>query len=64
MDEATETTIVGGNIMFVCCTKPENLDREERLSEDLLVRYCRVCGRRHFEASADPGQFGLRGTPL
>lgn len=59
-----ETTIVGGNIHFPCCNKPENLDREERLSPSLLVRYCRVCGRRHFEATADPGTIGMKGASL
>lgn len=59
-----ETTIVKGNIVFPCCDDKENLDRVERLTESLLVRYCRVCGRRHFEAAADPGSLGLRGAAL
>jgi hypothetical protein len=57
-------THVEGNIVFPCCNDPENLDREERLSPSLVVRYCRVCGRRHFEATADPLQLGLRGASL
>ena len=57
-------THVEGNIVFPCCNDPENLDREERLAPDLIVRYCRVCGRRHFEATAEPGAMFARGTGL
>jgi len=64
MDEANETTIVAGNLIFVCCSKPENLDRVEKLTESLTVRYCRVCGRRHFEGNAEPGVYNSRGTAL
>jgi len=58
------TTQVGGNIIFPCCDDPENLERSERLSPTLVVRYCRVCGRRHFEATAQPGSLGMRGVGL
>jgi hypothetical protein len=58
------TTHVEGNIIFPCCDDPENLERTERLTPSLIVRYCRVCGRRHFEATAEPGTLGLRGASL
>jgi len=57
-------TEVGGNIIFPCCNDRANLDKSEQLGPGLIVRYCRVCGRRHFEAEAEPGRLGLRGANL
>lgn len=31
---------------------------------DLQVRICRVCGRRHFELTVDPGVIFARGASL
>ena len=46
-----------------CCAKPENLGEPQKTDkEDLVVRYCSVCGLRHFELSVDPLVLNLRGA--
>jgi hypothetical protein len=61
MSQPDPTTITKGYLR-PCCADSANLDRSERLAADLVVRYCRVCGRRHFEADAAPGQLGVEMT--
>jgi hypothetical protein len=34
-----------------------------RLPGTETLRRCRVCGCRHFELTADPGHYALRGQP-
>lgn len=50
--------------MNPCCQDPAHLGpmelRDSR--EDLTVRRCDICGSRHIEAVAEPGQFGFRGA--
>ena len=43
-----------------CCDKPENLVFDEARQRDLIVRKCKVCGRRHYELSLDPVRLGLK----
>jgi hypothetical protein len=48
-------------VLRVCCADPRNLVPEQ-LTPSLLVKVCRDCGARHFEANAEPGGYGLRGN--
>ena len=48
--------------MQPCCEKPENLGEPKEVKEDLVVRVCAVCGRRHFELTVDPLHLNLRGA--
>lgn len=50
-------------VLRPCCARRENL-KAERLSSSLVVRVCGECGRRHFEAYAEPGRIGLVGGNL
>jgi hypothetical protein len=43
-----------------CCQNEANLVAQPQTRPDLVVRICDVCGRRHFEATVDPGRLGLR----
>lgn len=45
-----------------CCAVEENLSEPERVDgrEDLVVKRCRVCGRRHFELTVDPATIGIK----
>ena len=43
-----------------CCKQPENIylaDKDEKVK--LEVWRCRVCGRNHYVAHAEPGRFGI-----
>lgn len=60
----TDPTSITKGVLRVCCATPGNLGQPERLSTDLVVRVCRECGRRHFEAEAQPGVIGVRGAGL
>jgi hypothetical protein len=51
--------VIQKGVLRVCCANPANL-RAEQLTESLLVKVCRECSRRHFEAKADPARIGLR----
>lgn len=44
-----------------CCRKPENLGPREALGADLSFQRCQVCGSRHFEAIAHPGNLRVVG---
>lgn len=41
---------------------PRGLDHEP--PEEVVVTHCTVCHCRHFEATLDPGQIGITGSPL
>lgn len=47
--------------MQPCCAAPENLTEPEPVEgrEGLTVQFCKVCGRRHFELTVDPGRLGI-----
>jgi hypothetical protein len=46
-----------------CCRDPENLSAPEPTdAPGEVVRVCRVCGCRHFEATIDRMRVGVRGT--
>jgi hypothetical protein len=50
--------------MNECCKKPENLEPlAERLEDDkppdLVIKKCKVCGRRHYELVLDPGRLAM-----
>lgn len=45
-----------------CCREPENLVLEAPARGDLTMRRCRVCRRRHFRLTVDPGTLGVRGA--
>ncbi len=52
-----------------CCRTPGNVPvvpdhPNARPDIGVLVRVCRVCGRRHFEASLDPGDFRAEMRPV
>lgn len=42
-----------------CCAAATNLMAFPSGQPDLILRVCQVCGRRHFELTVDPGQFGI-----
>jgi hypothetical protein len=46
-----------------CCKQPHNLiAKKER--QDLVIRVCSVCGRRHFELTVDPIKLGIKLAPM
>lgn len=52
-----------------CCRTPGNVPIVEnhpdaKPDRGLVVRVCKVCGARHFELTADPGQLGMRGAAI
>jgi hypothetical protein len=55
-------------ILRPCCAKPRNLETLATHSAEhrhgMIVKQCRVCGRRHYELVADPGRFGVMGAGL
>jgi hypothetical protein len=55
--------VIHKGVLRVCCADERNLV-PERLAYDLVVKVCRECGRRHFEAVAEPGKLGVRGVGL
>jgi hypothetical protein len=48
--------------MEPCCQDLENRTEPEPVDErpDLTITRCKVCGRRHFELTVDPGEIGLK----
>lgn len=46
-----------------CCRKKENCEPYQ-LKPDLTVERCKVCGRRHFELTMDPGDYNVRGSGM
>jgi hypothetical protein len=46
-----------------CCRIKENCEPYQ-LKPDLTVERCKVCGRRHFEMTLEPGKFGITGGTL
>ena len=55
-------------LIRACCAEVENLQDLQRFSAEhrhgMIVRQCRLCGRKHYELRADPGGFGVRGAGL
>lgn len=47
-----------------CCNIEENLVPQETGVKDLELKICKICNRRHWEASVDPGIFGIVGAKL
>lgn len=55
------------NRKYECCRFESNMGPEERLEDSPpgeIFRRCRICGRRHFEVTLDPGEFQLIAKPL
>lgn len=50
--------------MNACCADPAKRTEPEQLAENLSVTYCTQCGRRHFEAVAQPIRVGVTGAKL
>jgi hypothetical protein len=52
--------------MESCCEDERNLGEPEQVEEreDLVVRVCQVCGRRHFEMTVDPVKVGVHVASL
>jgi hypothetical protein len=55
--------------MNECCEDMENRadgpgERGGDYPDELQVTHCTVCGCRHFEAEAEPGEMGLLGGAL
>lgn len=51
--------------MEACCQDEANLGEPQATArEDLVVRICKVCGRRHFELNVDPLRLGVAGGKL
>lgn len=50
--------------MRPCCQKRENREKPVRLTEDMSVSLCRVCGAKHWEVAADPGKMFGDGAEL
>ena len=46
--------------MQPCCANPDNLSDPKEEREDLVIRVCSVCGRRHFELTVDPLKLTVR----
>ena len=40
-----------------CFTDPQSLEEQEDDRPNVVVRVCTVCGRRHIEMVAEPGDF-------
>lgn len=45
-----------------CCDNPENLVRSH-YGPDKVMDMCKICGRRHFRFTAEPGKIGVTLTP-
>lgn len=58
------TTVQG--LLRPCCAEDRNLQTLKPFSLEhrhgMIVRQCRICGRKHYEMVMDPGTFGVRGT--
>ncbi len=53
--------------MEPCCEIEGNLverEREPNQPPEVVIRVCKQCGRRHFEATLDPAQIGIMSRPL
>lgn len=47
-----------------CCKVVENLEKQDTGKPELEMWKCKVCGCRHFELSADPGVYALKGAKI
>lgn len=57
--------------MKECCQKPENREARDRdpvsgaaLAPGVELYVCAECGCRHFEATVDPAELGMRFTAI
>jgi hypothetical protein len=50
--------------MEPCCAKPENLEEKPNTRPDIILKVCKVCGRKHYEFNVDTIQLGLKGNSL
>lgn len=66
-DRIDPRTIVQG-MLRPCCANERNLQTLDRFSPEhrdgMIVRQCRLCGRRHFEMRCDPGAMGVVGARM
>lgn len=58
IEKATSFHVQGG-ALAPCCAHPENRGPAIPQAPGLIYRRCRVCSRRHFEATAEPVRLGL-----
>jgi len=67
MDAMIPVSQVNG-ILRPCCGDERNLQTLSQFSPEhrhgMIVRQCRLCGRKHYELVADPGRFGVHGASL
>lgn len=52
-----EKTFIKGKVNE-CCEKPENLELQPSDKPELIIKKCKVCGRRQFRLMAQQGFFG------
>jgi hypothetical protein len=45
--------------MNECCKNPENLELDKDQAPDLVIKKCKICGRRHYELKLDPGRLAM-----
>lgn len=45
---------------YHCCNVETNLEEKSTQNPSLKLLVCRVCARRHFEATAEPGFIGIK----
>lgn len=43
-----------------CACDEDDREEQDTGRADLVMRVCRVCGRRHFEVSAEPLHVGVK----
>jgi len=53
-----EKTFVHGEVNE-CCKVAENLEPQPSAKPEMIIKRCRVCGRKHYRLMAEPGVFGL-----
>ena len=47
-----------------CCMDSKNMELQSGNTPDIRVSQCRVCGRRHYGMTADPGELNLTGKEI
>lgn len=55
-------------ILRACCGDDRNLQTLSRFSSEhrhgMIVKQCRICGRKHYELQCDPGAMGVQGARM
>lgn len=59
-----EPTMVQGQLYPCCMNRDNRYLREEEQRDDLKVERCRICERRHFTATMEPGKFKKMGASI